>query len=86
MYGFPVRRPPDAPGIPPGRTAPVSTADGHPAQEGYPLPGEEAGVYGWYFSSTVSAPPDRVSIVTRTVTLSVFAATSSWCTVHVDVP
>lgn len=45
-----------------------------------------AGSYGWYFSSTVSAPPDLGFMVTRTVTLLVFAAVSSWSTVHFDVP
>ena len=41
-----------------------------------------AGAYGWYFSSTVSAPPDWGFMVT----LSVFAAVSSSSTVHFEVP
>ncbi len=46
----------------------------------------ECGAYGWYFSSTVSAPPDLGFMVTRTVTLLVFAAFSSCSTVHFEVP
>jgi hypothetical protein len=42
--------------------------------------------YGWYFSSTVSADPALRTMVTRTVTLFVFAAVSSWASVHFEVP
>ncbi len=42
--------------------------------------------YGWYFSSTVSAAPDLGFMVTRTVTLLVFAAFSNCSTVHLEVP
>lgn len=45
-----------------------------------------AEVYGWYFSSTVSPAPDLGFMVTRTVTLPVFAAFSNWSTVHFEVP
>lgn len=57
-----------------------------PGRSGRGPRGAWCGAYGWYFSSTVSAPPDLGFMVTRTVTLPVFAAVSSWSTVHFEVP